>query len=166
MGCPPPAPGAMATTLLDASTASMAERKSAQPQTSSTDVNRPAMELLLPSSAVDDDRTTSDSSPAWETSDQADRSSSPSGRVAAVVTTMPGRTGRPARAAAARAAALAPASSGISARGSSRASTFGSAASCRPVTPSTELTLHPLELPDLHNYRSFGFIPNCFPAIS
>ncbi|MBE1532078.1 hypothetical protein H4W34_001911 [Actinomadura algeriensis] len=107
--------------VADAATAATARRKSAQPATPRTDVNRPAIEETAPSSSVDDDRTTSARSPSrLSRAHAARRSAGSSESMHRTGITNPGRTGRSCDAARARFAALAPVRPGTVARGSSR----------------------------------------------
>ena len=62
MGASPP-PSISGTTLREASTVSTAARNASQPDTSSTDVNMPAIDVASLSSIVDDERTTTEHSP-------------------------------------------------------------------------------------------------------
>ena len=113
----------------------------------------PAMELVAPSSTVDDDRTTTGRSPPRDRVDHAARSSASTGSWpsppagganAAVVATRPGSTGSPAWRARASDAALAPATSGSSAARVSRAITAPGASTLEPVSKIAVLTSHPL----------------------
>ncbi len=120
-----PEPAVEATACrADARTCATALRKFSQPRTPSTEVNSPAMECSAPSSATEDERTTSGLSPCRVRRSHSDSGGLPrSGQ--AVVSTKPSRTGMPCAAARARAAAFAPVRAESWARGSRRETTPG-----------------------------------------